>query len=76
MVKIIKILKVVSTSAQRTDAHVFSEASLTALSNSFNYDKCGVKKITAAAFYSWLHGYVSRRQKLYADVVFKNRYSC
>jgi hypothetical protein len=53
MVKIIKILKVVSTSSQSSDTNVFSEASLTALSNTFNHDKCGVEKITAAAF---IHG--------------------
>jgi IS4 transposase len=60
MVKIIKILKVVSSSAPSTDANVFSEASLTALSNEFKYNKCGVKKITAAAF---IHGFMDMFQE-------------
>ena len=60
MVKIIKILKVVSRTVKSTDAHVFSEASLTALSKTFKYDKCGVKKITAAAF---IHGFMDMFQE-------------
>jgi hypothetical protein len=60
MVKVIKILKVVSEGVKSTDENVFSDSSLTKLSQKFNYDKCGVKKITAASF---VHGFMDMFQE-------------
>lgn len=60
MVKIIKILKIVSVPCEVTDDNVFSDASLTALSAKSKYDKCGVKKISAVSF---VHGFMNMFQE-------------
>lgn len=62
MVKIIRIVERANsadTSVSNIE-NIFSESSLTGISNDYKYDKCGVKKITA---HSLVHGFLEMFQE-------------
>lgn len=60
MVKIIQVINKLEKESEKSIENFFSEKSLNAFSTKYDYDKCGVKKISASTF---VHGFLKMFQE-------------